>query len=36
MKPPPFKYHAPATVEEAAGLLAGYGYDAKILAGGRA
>ena len=35
MKPPPFKYHAPATVEEAAGLLARYGYDAKILAGGQ-
>ena len=35
MKPAPFKYHAPDTVDEAVGLLADYGYDAKILAGGQ-
>ena len=35
MKPAPFKYHAPTSVEEAVGLLADYGYDAKILAGGQ-
>lgn len=35
MKPPPFEYHAPRTLDEAAGLLAQYGYDAKILAGGQ-
>ena len=35
MKPPRFDYHAPATVDEAVGLLARYGGDAKILAGGQ-
>jgi carbon-monoxide dehydrogenase medium subunit len=38
MKPPPFAYHRPATVEEAARLLAdltGQGDDAKVLAGGQ-
>jgi carbon-monoxide dehydrogenase medium subunit len=35
MKPAPFKYHAPATVDEALALLAKYGYDAKVLAGGQ-
>jgi CO/xanthine dehydrogenase FAD-binding subunit len=35
MKPPRFDYHAPATVEEAVALLAGYGGDAKVLAGGQ-
>jgi len=35
MKPAPFKYYAPATVEEALALLAKYGYDAKALAGGQ-
>ena len=35
MKPPKFDYHAPATIEEALGLLARYGGDAKILAGGQ-
>lgn len=34
MKPPPFTYHAPATVEEACALLASL-EDAKILAGGQ-
>ena len=34
MKPPPFEYHAPATVEEACGLL-GSLEDAKVLAGGQ-
>lgn len=35
MKPPPFKYHAPTTVDEALDYLAEYGYDAKPLAGGQ-
>ncbi len=35
MKPAPFEYHAPATVEQALELLATHGYDAKILAGGQ-
>jgi aerobic carbon-monoxide dehydrogenase medium subunit len=30
-----FRYHRPATVEEAVGLLAEYGPDAKVLAGGQ-
>lgn len=34
MKPPPFEYHAPATVEEACELL-GSLEDAKVLAGGQ-
>jgi carbon-monoxide dehydrogenase medium subunit len=35
MKPAPFKYYAPTTVEEALAHLAEYGYDAKALAGGQ-
>ena len=35
MKPPPFEYYAPASVEEAAALLAEHGDDAKVLAGGQ-
>lgn len=35
MKPPPFEYHAPRTLDEVVGLLAQHGYDAKILAGGQ-
>ena len=35
MKPPPFEYHAPETVEEALALLAEYGDEAKVLAGGQ-
>jgi len=35
MKPPPFKYHAPASLPEALDLMAQYGYDAKVLAGGQ-
>jgi carbon-monoxide dehydrogenase medium subunit len=35
MKPPPFEYFAPTTVEEALSLLAEHGYDAKPLAGGQ-
>ncbi len=35
MKPTPFRYHAPATVEEALALLAEHGDDAKVLAGGQ-
>lgn len=35
MKPPRFDYHAPASVEEALGLLVRYGGEAKILAGGQ-
>lgn len=35
MKPAPFEYHAPDTVEEALELLAEHGSQAKILAGGQ-
>lgn len=35
MKPAPFKYFAPASVEEALALLVEHGYDAKVLAGGQ-
>ena len=35
MKMPAFCYHRPATVEEAVGLLADHGPDAKVLAGGQ-
>jgi CO/xanthine dehydrogenase FAD-binding subunit len=35
MKPPKFDYHAPATVDEALALLARYGGEAKVLAGGQ-
>lgn len=35
MKMPAFCYHRPASVEEAIGLLAEYGSDAKVLAGGQ-
>ena len=35
MKPPPFEYYAPTSVEEAAALLAEHGDDAKVLAGGQ-
>ncbi len=35
MKPPRFAYHTPATVDEAIALLARYGGDAKLLAGGQ-
>jgi aerobic carbon-monoxide dehydrogenase medium subunit len=35
MKPPPFRYHAPDTLEEALALLAEYGDDARPLAGGQ-
>lgn len=35
MKPAPFEYHRPATVEEAVALLGAHGYDAKLLAGGQ-
>jgi CO/xanthine dehydrogenase FAD-binding subunit len=35
MKPRPFEYHDPTTVEEALELLRRYGGDAKILAGGQ-
>jgi carbon-monoxide dehydrogenase medium subunit len=35
MKPAPFKYYSPTTVEEALALLAEHGYDAKVLAGGQ-
>jgi aerobic carbon-monoxide dehydrogenase medium subunit len=35
MKPPRFEYHAPATVDEAVSLLARYGGEAKVLAGGQ-
>lgn len=35
MKPPPFAYHRAATVDEAVGLLAELGDEAKVLAGGQ-
>lgn len=35
MKPAPFQYYAPATVEEVLTLLSEHGYDAKVLAGGQ-
>jgi carbon-monoxide dehydrogenase medium subunit len=35
MKPAPFEYFAPTTIEEALSHLARYGYDAKPLAGGQ-
>ena len=35
MKPPPFKYTAPGSVEEALNLLSSHGDGAKILAGGQ-
>lgn len=35
MKPPPFEYHAPSTVDDAVGLLAALGDGAKVLAGGQ-
>lgn len=35
MKPAPFSYHRPSSVEEAVGLLAAHGGEAKIIAGGQ-
>ena len=35
MKPAPFSYHAPTTVDEALAHLAAHGYDASVLAGGQ-
>jgi carbon-monoxide dehydrogenase medium subunit len=35
VKPPPFEYLAPETVEEALAMLAQHGDDAKVLAGGQ-
>lgn len=35
MKPPPFEYVAPETLEEALAILAEHGDDAKVLAGGQ-
>jgi CO/xanthine dehydrogenase FAD-binding subunit len=35
MKPAPFKYYAPTSVEEALSQLAEHGWDAKVLAGGQ-
>lgn len=35
MKPPPFTYHAPTTLDEALARLAEAGEDAKVLAGGQ-
>jgi len=35
MKPAPFEYHRPESVDEALSLLAEHGYDAKLLAGGQ-
>lgn len=35
MKPPPFVYHAPTSIEEVLGLLGDLGDEAKVLAGGQ-
>jgi aerobic carbon-monoxide dehydrogenase medium subunit len=35
VKPPPFRYHAPATLEEALQVLAEVGDEGKVLAGGQ-
>ena len=35
MKPAPFEYHRPDSVDEALALLAEHGYEAKLLAGGQ-
>jgi aerobic carbon-monoxide dehydrogenase medium subunit len=35
VKPAPFEYHAPETVDEVCGLLAEHGDEAKVLAGGQ-
>ncbi len=35
VKPAPFTYHRPDTLDEAVALLAAYGSDAKVLAGGQ-
>src|SRR5919197_1155593 len=35
MKPAPFEYSVPSTIDEALSLLARHGEDAKILAGGQ-
>ena len=35
MKPAPFEYHAPRSIDEALALLAQHGDDAKLLAGGQ-
>ncbi len=35
MKPPPFEYDSPETIDDALGVLAEYGDDAKVLAGGQ-
>lgn len=35
MKPPPFKYYAPTTLEEALEYMADHGFEAKALAGGQ-
>ncbi len=35
MKPPPFSYHRPETLEETLALLAEHGSDASVLAGGQ-
>jgi CO/xanthine dehydrogenase FAD-binding subunit len=35
MKPPPFEYYNPKTLDEALSHLSEFGYDAKVLAGGQ-
>jgi carbon-monoxide dehydrogenase medium subunit len=35
MKPAPFEYHRPDSVDQALAMLAEHGYDAKLLAGGQ-
>ena len=35
MKPPPFEYFNPTSIDEALMHLSEHGYDAKVLAGGQ-
>ena len=35
MKPTPFEYYAPTSIEQALAHLSEHGYDAKVLAGGQ-
>ena len=35
MKPPPFTYHRPRSLEEALDVLARFGVEGKVLAGGQ-
>ncbi|MGD9798097.1 MAG: xanthine dehydrogenase family protein subunit M, partial [Acidimicrobiia bacterium] len=35
MKPPPFAYHAPESLDDALALVGEHGDEAKVLAGGQ-